>query len=66
MNDTDLKQDIASISKKLDAILESQKKTQRNARWTLVTAIVLFVLPLVGLLFAIPNFLSVYQALGGF
>lgn len=43
---------------KLDAIYRSTEKTRRYFLFTLVLSVVLFVLPLIGLLFVIPQFLS--------
>lgn len=43
---------------KLDAIFRSVEKTRRYFLFTLILSVVLFVLPLIGLLFVIPQFLS--------
>lgn len=40
--------------KKLDAIYRSVEKTRKYFLWTLVTTIVLFVLPLIGLAILLP------------
>jgi len=50
----------------LGQIYVSVEKTRKYFLWTLITSLVLFILPLVGLMFVIPQFLSTYsQALGG-
>lgn len=46
---------------KLDAIYKSVEKTRRYFFWTLVISLSFVVLPAIGLLFAIPRFLSVYD-----
>jgi hypothetical protein len=51
----------------LEKIYTSVEKTRKYFLWTLIISLVVFILPLIGLLFAIPKFLSIYtQALGGF
>lgn len=50
----------------LREIHKSVEKTRRYFLWTLILSIILFVLPIVGLVFAIPFFLDTYtSALGG-
>lgn len=44
--------------KKLDAIYKSVERTRKYFLWTLVITIVIIVLPLIGLVFIIPKFLS--------
>jgi len=51
------------IEKKLDAIFVSVEKTRKYFKWTMIISIVVIVLPLIGLLFAIPKFLSSYNGL---
>ena len=46
--------------KKLDAIFRSAEKTRKYFLWTLIITLVLFFLPLIGLLFAIPQFINIY------
>ncbi len=53
--------------KKLDAIYKSVEKTRKYFLWTLIITIILIVLPLLGLIFVIPKFLSTlnsYSSLG--
>ncbi|MDO8495735.1 MAG: hypothetical protein Q7S32_04485 [bacterium] len=47
---------------KLNAIYKSTEKTRKYFKWTLILSIVFFILPLIGLLIVIPQFLS---TLGG-
>jgi type II secretory pathway component PulF len=46
--------------KKLEEIYRSVEKTRKYFLWTLIVTLVLFILPLIGLLFVIPKFLSIY------
>lgn len=48
------------LNKKVDTIYESVEKTRKYFFWTMVITLVIIVLPLIGLLFAIPSFLSNY------
>ena len=50
---------------KLDAIALSVKKMRSYFFWTGVITIALFVIPLIGLVFVIPQFLNTYSSLGG-
>jgi hypothetical protein len=53
-------QRLAALEAKIDAIYASVEKTRTYFQWTLIISVVLFVLPLIGLLFAVPAFLSSY------
>ena len=44
----------------LEKIYASTEKTRKMFLWTLIVSVVAFLLPLIGLLFAIPYFLSTY------
>ena len=49
---------IEEQDRKLDAIYRSVEKTRKYFKWSLIFTIVFLVLPLVGLVFAIPWFLQ--------
>ncbi|MBI2439601.1 MAG: hypothetical protein HYV45_03330 [Candidatus Moranbacteria bacterium] len=51
--------------KKIDAVYVSVEKTRRYFLWTLVLTLVMFFLPLVGLIFVIPFFLNIFSGLLG-
>lgn len=53
-------QKLAALEQKIDAIYVSVEKTRKYFFWTMVVTLVLFVLPLVGLVFAIPAFMTSY------
>lgn len=44
--------------KKIESIFVSVEKTRKYFLWTLILSLVFFLLPFVGLLFAVPFFLS--------
>ena len=63
-NETKIK--LVELEKKIDAIYLSTEKTRKYFLWTLIITSVLFILPLVGLVFVIPAFISNYSnVLGG-
>ena len=53
-------QKIEELDKKIDAIYKSVEKTRKYFLWTMIISVALFVLPLIGLMFAIPSFLQNY------
>lgn len=53
---------LAELEAKIDSIYVSTEKTRRYFQITMWVTIVVFVLPLVGLLFAIPAFIRSYTA----
>jgi len=52
---------LAALETKLDAVYASVEKTRLYFKWTMIASVLLFVLPLIGLLFAIPSFISTYS-----
>ena len=66
MPDTDTQARLARMEEKIDAIYISTEKTRKYFLTTMIVTIVAFVLPMIGLVFAIPAFMSTYtSALGG-
>jgi hypothetical protein len=59
--DTEIKKVIEDQQKKIDLIYISVEKTRKYFFWTMVITIALFILPLIGLVFAVPSFLSSYS-----
>lgn len=51
-------QKLEEQDKKLDAIYRSSEKMRRYFLWTLIVSILVIVLPLIGLLIVIPQFLN--------
>lgn len=60
-------QKLQIMEQKIDAIYVSVEKTRKYFLWTMIGTLVAFVLPLIGVMFAIPWFLNVmmdqYQGL---
>lgn len=62
--DDDTKQKMAVLEQKIDAIYKTTEKTRKYFLWTLIVTLALVVLPAIGLVFAIPSFISTYSQLG--
>ena len=56
--DTELKNRLDALERKIDAIYGSAEKTRKYFLWTLIAAVVTFVLPLIALAFLIPFYIS--------
>lgn len=54
---------IDELEKKIDALQHSIDKLRKIFLWSLILGIALFILPLVGLAFIIPKFLSIYSGI---
>ena len=55
-----------ALEQKIDAIFVSVEKTRNYFKWTMIISLVVLVLPLLGLIFIIPSFMSSYEsAMGG-
>ena len=65
MEDLELRQKIDDLSARIEKVYVSVEKTRKYFLTIIVISVVAFVLPLIGLLFAIPQFLSTYSAIGG-
>ena len=62
--DEELSRRLDSQDKKLEAVYISVEKTRKYIKWTLILSVVFVVLPMIGLIFAIPQFLGTLN-LGG-
>ncbi len=60
--ETELKQLIEAQQKKIDEIYVSVEKTRKYLWWTMIITLVLFVLPLIGIMFVVPSFISSYSS----
>lgn len=58
--DSELSTRLQQLEEKLDAIYISVEKTRKYFQWTLIITVVLFILPLIGLVFVVPLFLTNY------
>lgn len=54
---------IEELEKKMDALQRSIDKLRKIFLWTLIISVAIIVLPLIGLLFVIPKFLSSYSSI---
>ena len=59
-----LSQRLDEQDRKLDAIYASAERTRKYLLWTLIITVAVIILPLIGLAFAIPSFLSIYTGNG--
>jgi hypothetical protein len=59
--DQELKARLDAQDEALKAIYASTEKTRKYFMWLLIGSAAMFILPLLGLLAAIPSFLSVYS-----
>lgn len=60
--ETEIKQLIEAQQKTIDDIYRSVEKTRNYLWWTMIATIVFFVLPLIGILFIVPQFISSYSS----
>jgi hypothetical protein len=65
MDDSELRQYLEALEKKLNETYVSVEKTRTYFLVIIVVSVIAFVLPLIGLLFAVPAFLSTYSAMTG-
>jgi len=57
----DLAAQLSALQQKVDAMYASVEKLRKYFLWTGIISVALFVLPLIGLVFAIPAFLNTYS-----
>lgn len=62
--DNETKQKLEALEVKVDQIYKSVEKTRKYFLWTLIITLALFILPLFGLVFAIPKFIDTYSSMG--
>ena len=60
METNNIEEKIKNLENKIDLIYVSVEKTRKYFKNTMIITIVLFVVPLIGLIFAIPAFLNNY------
>lgn len=58
MIDQDLDQRLQALEEKVDKIYKSVEATRKMYLWSLIIGVALFILPLIGLAFAIPQYLK--------
>jgi len=62
--DQDILQKFEEQDKKLEQIFHSVEKMRKYFLWTLIISVAVIVLPLIGLIIAIPKFLDIYTGAG--
>jgi type II secretory pathway component PulF len=60
-----IEQRLSSIEQKLDQVQKDTKRTYQIMLWTAIVGVAVFVLPLIGLIFVIPQFINTYANIGG-
>jgi hypothetical protein len=58
--ENDISKRLETLESKIDAVYVSTEKTRKYFLWTLILTVIMFVLPLIGLMFAVPMFLTNY------
>jgi type IV secretory pathway component VirB8 len=58
--DPELAQRLSALEEKISKIYISVEKTRKYFLWTLIISVALVLLPAIGLLFVIPQFLNTY------
>ena len=66
MDDTELRKRLDGLEQKLGETFIAADKTRKYMLWAGIISIVLFIVPLIGLVFAIPSFISTYSSIGAF
>ena len=56
--DEDIKNRLGEIERKLDTLFSSVEKTRKYFLWTLIITAIVIILPLIALVFVIPQFLN--------
>ena len=64
MDEQQILQKLKELEEKLDAMYKSTERTRKYILIMLVISIVVIVLPLIGFIFIIPQFLNIYSDLG--
>lgn len=61
MEDSELRDRLSNLETKIAAAYESAEKTRKYILIIVIITVVAFVLPLIGLFFAVPSFLSTLE-----
>ncbi|MCH7604907.1 hypothetical protein IID24_02890 [Patescibacteria group bacterium] len=64
MDEQQILQKLKEMEEKLDEVYKSTERTRKYILWMFILSILVIVLPLAGLVFIIPQFLSLYGDLG--
>jgi type II secretory pathway component PulF len=58
----DILQKIEEQGRKIDEIYNSVEKIKKYFLWTLIITVVMILIPIIGLIIVIPQFLNIYNA----
>jgi len=64
MDEQKIIQKLKELEEKLDRVYKSTERTRKYILTMLIISILVFVLPLIGFIFVIPQFLNIYSGLG--
>lgn len=64
MDDQELREALKILEKRIDAVYVSAEKTRKYFLGVIIVSVIAFILPLIGLVFAIPTFISTYSEIG--
>ncbi len=66
MNPDETLKKIEEIDQKLDEVYKSVNQMKNYFKWTLIITVLLIVLPIIGLLFAIPSYIDTLNTITAF
>lgn len=61
MSEQEINEKLDGLSRKIDKVHISAEKTRKYFLWALIISLLVVVLPLIGVFFAIPSFISTYS-----
>lgn len=66
MQNEELTKKIEELNAKIDEMADSVRELKNYFKWILIITVAMIVLPLVGLMFVVPSFLSTYSTISTF
>lgn len=60
--DNDISARLDAIEKKIDAVHASAEKSRKMIMWTIILAVIVTVLPIIGMAFVLPSVVSGYSS----
>ncbi len=66
MLNEELTKKIEELNAKIDEMADSVRELKNYFKWILIITVAMIVLPLVGLMFVVPSFLSTYSTISTF
>jgi type II secretory pathway component PulF len=57
----DLKEQLKAQQEFMEKIYRSAEKTRKYFMWTLITSLVVFIIPLIIMMFVLPSFINTYM-----